>query len=239
MRILTLLLLAAVLLGCASAGVTIPAQQTFILGEYKETGYTATLANDGKTTVRAQLVNKQSEVVSKEITIEPGTAQKVKVGADQRVHLVNANDRKALVNVRAKVAGVEGMRYVDNDPTATPETIELREGQTVAIMNAPAEGSSATTASLEPGQMLIIGEGSDGGYRVDIRNRGGDLKVAARDRQSKKQTQGFGLGRRGSETIYLRPGEELCLTNVSKRSTKVSTKTEKPVRGVRVTEAER
>lgn len=240
MRLLSFLALAVALNACASsAGVTIPARQQFILGEYKDAGYSANLSNQGKTTVLARVVDKQSQTVATEIELAPSASARVAVSKAQEVHLVNDNDRSGQVLVKANVAGVEGMRYVPVPDAEQPAPVTLSAGRTVTSTSATSTSTSTeASAELAPGQTLIIGEGSTGDYKVAIRNRGSDITVAARNQRTGERTQSFGLGRYGKETIYLRPNEELFLINDSARPTMVSATAARPVRGVRVTEGE-
>lgn len=114
MRVITILFsflsFMSVLNSCAKAvaGVGIPPRQEFILGEYNNGSYRATLNNQGRTDVTVSVRDKNTG----EQTQGFGLAGKVIVyiSANEEVHLINDTDRKAQVQVKLN-KNVQGMNY--------------------------------------------------------------------------------------------------------------------------------
>jgi len=193
-----------------TAGVSIPAGQTFILGEYRTEGYRATMTNKSNREVLVQLINKEDGSVASTLKLEGKGLESVRVGDRQYVQLVNNNRVRVKVMVKSVVKGMEGMRYVDNDAPARPSKIELptptpKPAPTPAPATETSTGKTSTTAILQPGQRLIVGEGDRGDFNVTLTNRGASLEVSGRAMKGGRKTQGFGLGRFGTVDMYL-PG---------------------------------
>ncbi len=95
---------------------------------------------------------------------------------------------------------------------------------------------SCKTASTIPAQQeLVLGESADRNYRATIRNIGpAEIKVAARDKVTNKQTQGFGLNRRSSAKVYLSDKEKIVFSNRSNVAVKVRFKLSEEVDGMRL-----
>ena len=232
-----------VLTSCAqgTAGVTIPAGQTFVLGEYRTEGYRATMTNKSNRDVAVQLVDQANGTVAQTIQLGGKDKTTLKVADGQSVHLINSNNRSVQVMVRSAVKGSQGMRYVDNDDVAKPEKITLPV-TSPATKPAPAaspsenDGTSNTRlkVTLEPGQRLIVGEGSSKPYNLTISNRGSDLDVTGRNKANDKRMQGFGLGRFGKVEMSIRANENLVIKNNSAKKSTVTLKTDRPVAGARV-----
>jgi len=224
-----------------TAGVSIPAGQTFILGEYRTEGYKATMTNKSNREVLVQLINQADGSVASTLTLEGGGRESVRVEDGQHVQLVNNNRSRAKVMVKSKVDGAEGMRYVDNDAPTRPTKIELPEPTTrsapTPYPSPEAEataGETNTTAILQPGQRLIVGEGDSGNFNVTLINRGASLEVSGRKKKGGRKTQGFGLGRFGKVDMHLRAGEVLYIVNKTGKRSTVKVKTDRPVVGARV-----
>lgn len=222
-----------------SAGVTIPANQTFILGEYRTEGYRATMTNKSKRDVEVQLIDQANGNVVSTITLDGGGKATVKVADGQSVHLINEHDRSVKVMVRSSVKGSEGMRYVGNDDTDADTDFEANKKVSLPVPAVQANeedaaGETNVKVTLTPGQRLIVGEGSSKHYKLTISNRGSDLDITGRNKVNDKRMQGFGLGRFGKVEMAIRPNENLVIKNNSSRSSTVTLKMDKPVVGARV-----
>ena len=215
----------------STAGLNIPARQTFLLGEYADYGYRASLDNRGRRDVTVRLRDKGSKAVAREVFLPAGEKAKLEVSPEQEVAIENDTDGKAELFVRMS-RGVQGMRYVNVDGTELSNRPEVPSTDRRYAL-APSAGApeERLTVSLAPGQRLVIGEGTSANYAVDIRTRGRDITVSARDRESLEQTQGFGLN--GRETINIRPHEILYL-DAGVRGAKLKLRFSEPVSGARV-----
>lgn len=223
-----------------TAGLTIPANQTFVLGEYRTTSYRASVKNIGNQNVEVVLINRDTRAAVQRIQIEAGTRQSLKVPAEQVLHMVNSGSTAAKLKVSSPVSGTEGMSYLNAEqapdkfrktkielPNLNPSAFE--EGTDLVE-------SSVAKATLEPGQCMIIGEGSAGDFNVRLTNMGSGIEVSGRTKNERRQTQGFGLGKFGKVDMYLRRNEVLYLVNNSDKRSTVKAKMDRPVRGVRVIE---
>lgn len=247
MRLFTSLfvLLLTTLSSCAqgTAGVTVPANQTFILGEYRTEGYRATMTNKSNRNVEVQLIEKSDGSVANTLQLEGKGKTTVQVTDGQYVQLINGNSRSVKVMVRSKVKGSEGMRYVDNDDSAKQKVITLPSTAPApstkpAPAAAPTENDGTSNSklkvTLEPGQRLIVGEGSNESFNLTISNRGSGLDVKGRNKTNNKRMQGFGLGRFGKVEMSIRANENLVIKNNSDKNSTVTLKMDRPVKGARV-----
>ena len=113
---LKLLLLALITLNSCStyrSGLTIPANQTFLLGEFNVKNYSADLVNKSNLTVIVKAVNKKSGEVTQSFGLAPNGISKVYISKDETVYFENENGTEVKVDVILN-KGVEGMRYIDN-----------------------------------------------------------------------------------------------------------------------------
>ena len=237
-RLLPALCLALLAAACSrsTAGLTIPARQTFLLGEYADYDYTAKLDNRGGEAVTVRLRDKGSKAVVQEIRLDPEASGSLDVGAGQEVAIENANDGEAELLVRMS-RGVQGMRYVGNDGAELADAPAAGEVPVFTQALAPAEAGPERTravASLTPGQRFVLGEGTSADYAATIRNRGAAIDVRVRDRRTGEQTQGFGLAKRGRETVYVRPHEVLTLEHAGEGPTEIAVTFDRAVSGARV-----
>lgn len=232
--ILTTLLLSLFLLpGCAqkTAGVTIPAQQKFILGEYMDSPYTANLNNQGSQPITVSLVNKKSRETSETILLESGAATKLQVSPAFEVHLRNATNKKGFVFVKMSKK-VPGMRYVGKDDSGEKKSSPKDNRVFITAKDAgPAQVSM--TVTIPPGQQLVVGEGSSTNYTATITSRGShEVMVSIRDKQTGIQTQGFGL--KGKDEVSIRRHENIYLVNKYNKDLKVKVTMSKPISGERL-----
>lgn len=224
--------------GCAtlgtSAGVAIEAGETFILGEYRTKGYRAKLYNTGQETITAALVDQVSSKTISSIQLKAGERKGLKIASGQEVHLINQGGQGGEVRVKSPVSGIEGMRYVGSSEEGLKTKIELPTSVPAPVNTGEAVADEVVSATLEPGQTLIIGEGDAGGFKATLINRGSDLEVSGRSMSNGRKTQGFGLGKFGRVEMSLRPDEVLYLVNNSTKQSKIKVKMDRPVRGARV-----
>lgn len=218
------------------ADLTIPPEQTFLLGEYADYDYRASLDNRGGEAVTVRLRDKDTKAVAEEIRLAPDESGSFVVGAEQEVAIENANDGAAELFVRMS-RGVQGMRYVGNDGAEVAAAPPADEVPVFTQVLAPAEAGPERTravATLAAGQRFVLGEGTSADYAATIRNRGAAIDVRVRDRRTGEQTQGFGLGRRGRETVYVRPHEVLTLEHAGESTTDIVVTFDRAVSGARV-----
>lgn len=221
-----------------SAGVEIPPQQTFLLGEYADYAYKAKLENKGSKVVIVELRNKADQSVISTVQLSPKQTESFQVAADQVVAMRNPHDRKAKVNAKMSTT-VVGMRYVENEEElltpAPSESEPSLNGISIDPNASPAEEN--VKASISKGEAFVLGEGTSTTYSVDLKKMGGSVKVSIRDRRTSEQTQGFGLGNAGA-TVNLRPYEVIYLVHDGGLPARVSATFSEPVSGARVIEVE-
>ena len=95
------------------SGLTIPANQTFLLGEFNDKNYTAELINRSNLTVIVKAVDKNSGELTQHLDLAPKGRTKVYISKDETVYFKNGNGTDVKVDVILS-KGVEGMRYIDN-----------------------------------------------------------------------------------------------------------------------------
>lgn len=234
MRYLIFLFLFPTLLAANDAGVTIPAGQTFILGEYMKEAYNAKLTNNGPQTVRVTLVEKADGTISQTLELASGTSDRVKVEPAYEVHLTNDSDQPAEVRVKMSKR-VSGMRYIGQDEPETVATDSKENSPQDARIFLPKEGASSAkkevTITIPIGQQLVVGEGTSTSYSADLRVTR-QVKISIRDKQTGAQTQGFGL--RGKERVNIRRHENIYVVNESNAPVKVTVKMTKAIAGERL-----
>ena len=95
------------------SGLTIPANQTFLLGEFNDKNYAAELVNKSNLTVMIKAVDKNSGEVTQSFGLAPKGRTKVYISKNETVYFENKNGTDVMVDVILS-KGVEGMRYIDN-----------------------------------------------------------------------------------------------------------------------------
>ena len=110
-----LLLFSLLIVSCSSfkSGLTIPANQTFILGEYNDKNYSAQLKNKSNFTVIVKAIDKNSEAVTQSFGLGAKGKTKIYIGKNEIVYFENDNNADVKVDIIMS-KGVEGMRYIDN-----------------------------------------------------------------------------------------------------------------------------
>ena len=101
------------------SGLTIPANQTFLLGEFNNKNYSAELVNKSNLTVIVKAVVKKTGEVTQSFGLAPKGRTKVYISKDEIVYFENENGTEVKVDVILS-KGIEGMRYIDKQKkTAT------------------------------------------------------------------------------------------------------------------------
>jgi hypothetical protein len=223
-----------------TAGLTIPANQTFVLGEYRTTNYRASVNNTGRQDVEVVLIDRNTGEAVQRVEVKGGSRQSLKVPANQVLHLVNPGNRQAKLKVKSPVSGSQGMSFQETaETTPKPRKTKIQlpaPAPSPTVPEAEAKEATTTKVTLEPGQSLIIGEGSAGDFNVTLSNNGAGLDVSGRTKKSGRKTQGFGLGKHGKVDMYLRPNEVLYLVNNSGKRSTIKVEMDQPALGARITE---
>ena len=95
------------------SGLTIPSNQTFLLGEFNDKNYSAELVNKSNLTVIVKTLDKNSGEVTQSFGLAPKGRTKVYISKDETVYFENENGTDVKVDVILSKS-VEGMRYIDN-----------------------------------------------------------------------------------------------------------------------------
>ena len=114
-KLLLLLLFIPLVLGCSSfkSGLTIPANQTFILGESNSKNYSAELVNTSNYEVKIRGEKKQNGEYTQGFGLAPKGKVTVYVSSDEIIKFINDNNYEVKVNVKLNKA-VPGMKYIKN-----------------------------------------------------------------------------------------------------------------------------
>ena len=110
-----LLLFISLTLGCTAvkSGLTIPANETFILGESNSKNYSAELANTSNYEVKIRGEKKQNGEYTQGFGLAPKGKVTVYVSSDEIIKFINNNNLPVKVNVKMSKE-VYGMRYIKN-----------------------------------------------------------------------------------------------------------------------------
>ena len=114
-KLILLLLFIPLVLGCSSfkSGLTIPANQTFILGESNSKNYSAELVNTSNYEVKIRGEKKQNGEYTQGFGLAPKGKVTVYVSSDEIIKFINNNNLPVKVNVKMNKE-VYGMRYIKN-----------------------------------------------------------------------------------------------------------------------------
>ena len=115
MKKLLLLLAIITLHSCSSfkSGLTIPANETFILGESNSKNYSAELVNTSDYEVKIRGEKKQNGEYTQGFGLAPKGKATVYVSSDEIIKFINNNNLPVKVNVKMSKE-VYGMRYIKN-----------------------------------------------------------------------------------------------------------------------------
>jgi len=119
MKTLVFVLIVALALNSCStskSGLTIPANQTFLLGEFNDKNFSAELINTSNLTVIVKAVDKKSGEVTQSFVLAPKGKTKAYISKDETVYFENKNGTDVKVDVVLN-KDVHGMRYVNNKKT--------------------------------------------------------------------------------------------------------------------------
>lgn len=109
--LICLVVFTSVSCGSFKSGLSIPAYQTFVLGELNTKNYSAELSNVSEFTVLVSIQSKTSGQILNELELESNQKIKVFIGKDEVAYFKNDNEQAVKVNVVLN-KGVEGMRYI-------------------------------------------------------------------------------------------------------------------------------
>ena len=114
-KLILLLLFIPLVLGCSSfkSGLTIPANETFILGESNSKNYSAELVNTSNYEVKIRGEKKQNGEYTQRFGLAPKGKVTVYVSSDEIIKFINENNEAVKVDVKLNKA-VPGMRYIKN-----------------------------------------------------------------------------------------------------------------------------
>ena len=116
-RLIPLLFLTTLfVISCSTfrSGLTVPANQTFLLGEFNDKNYSAELINKSDLTVTVKAIDKNTGEVTQSLGLAPKGKTKIYISKDETVYFNNEN----VIDVKIDVIlsqFVEGMRYIAND----------------------------------------------------------------------------------------------------------------------------
>ena len=110
-----LLLFTFIISSCSSfkSELTIPANETFILGESNSKNYSAELVNTSNYEVKIRGEKKQNGEYTQGFSLAPKGKAKVNVSYDEVIKFINNNNQSVKVNVKMSKE-VYGMRYIKN-----------------------------------------------------------------------------------------------------------------------------
>ena len=110
-----LFLFALIISSCSSfkSGLTIPANETFILGESNSKNYSAELVNTSNYEIKIRGEKKQNGEYTQRFGLAPKGKATVYVSSDEIIKFINNNNQAVKVNIKLNKA-VPGMRYVKN-----------------------------------------------------------------------------------------------------------------------------
>ncbi len=233
-----LLLLPFLLTACSRnvAGLTIPPNQAFVLGEYMESGYRVSLVSQVAQAVTVQLIDQATGEERSRLVLSGRGSEEVYVEPGLQVRMINDYPEPAAIRVTMN-KGVAGMRLegLDGQPVQEITAAEAAaEQQAVTVREGAGPAQRAVSSDLPAGQELIIGEGSSLNYAAVVQLGPGEgIQVSVRDKRSGRQRQGFGLGAPGKETVTVGPEEDLHVLNTGERTVRVTVALSAPVSGQR------
>ena len=113
MKKLILLLLFVTSCSTFKSGLTIPANETFILGESNSKNYSAELMNTSDYEVKIRGEKKQNGEYTQGFGLAPKGKVTVYVSSDEIIKFINNNNLPVKINVKMSKE-VYGMRYIKN-----------------------------------------------------------------------------------------------------------------------------
>ena len=201
----------------------------FVLGEYKDSPYTARLRNAGKDTIYMDVVLKDGGRVQETMPVAPGKSMKWDVDPSTQLHFRNPNGRQAKV-VANLSENVPGMRYIDLDDDRYQRESVAPQNAAPKRVKAELVYNFSQSVKIPAGQTATFSPEVAARFSANILNRG-QLEVRILDRKTGSVTQGFGTGRRASNTVYLHEGEVLTLINTSTGTASLTLELTEDLRG--------
>ena len=115
-RIFIFLISVVIFYTCSTtkSGITIPANQTFLLGELNDENYSVELINKSNLIISIKVINKKSNQIVEKFDLEPQVKKVMQISKKETVHFINDNDRDVTVDAILS-DGVPGMRYITNN----------------------------------------------------------------------------------------------------------------------------
>ena len=97
--------------------------------------------------------------------------------------------------------------------------------------------SNNANVTIPAQQEFVLGEYQQSSYKAKLNNTSGKaMKVSVVDKETNKQTQGFGLEGKGEATVYVNKNEIVLLKNPNDKEITVKVKLSKTVSGMRYQE---
>ena len=108
-------LLAVLFLSCYAlkSGVTIPANETFILGESNTKNYRAEIKNTSKFKILIKGEKKQTGEYTQGVELPPKGNLRLYISSDEVIRLINNNNQSVKLSIQL-TRRVDGMRYIKN-----------------------------------------------------------------------------------------------------------------------------
>ena len=115
-RIFIFLISAVIFYSCSTtkSGITIPANQTFLLGELNDENYSVELINKSNLIISIKVINKKSNQIVEKFDLEPQVKKVMQISKKETVHFINDNDIDVTVDAILS-DGVPGMSYITNN----------------------------------------------------------------------------------------------------------------------------
>ena len=108
-------MLAILFISCYAlkSGVTIPANETFILGESNTKNYRAEIKNTSKFKILIKGEKKQTGEYTQGVELPPKGNLRLYISSDEVIRLINNNNQSVKLNIQL-TRRVDGMRYINN-----------------------------------------------------------------------------------------------------------------------------
>ncbi|MEM9529064.1 MAG: hypothetical protein AAGA31_20810, partial [Bacteroidota bacterium] len=150
------------------------------------------------------------------------------------VQLLNPSETEALIYAEMN-KNINGMQYIGIDEKRTAAQQTTWDKAAPKTAEPKIKYPFQQLAVIPAGATYYFAEGQPAAFSAILHNQGSPgIKVRIRDRESGKQTQGFGLGDTGKSTVFLSEGEVLTLVNTGNKPAKIKLKLSQELSGQRV-----
>ena len=112
-KLISLLVVLFISCYALKSGVTIPANETFILGESNTKNYRAEIENTSKFKILIKGEKKQTGEYTQGVELSPKRYLRLYVASDEVIKFINNNNQSVKLNIQL-TRGVDGMRYIKN-----------------------------------------------------------------------------------------------------------------------------